>query len=284
MGRFMKYEMRGISRFIITVLIALIIASTIIQVSIYKQVTSPMMETQSLFNVLIVALSVLVIWAAIIISFFYIVNSFNKELSEDTGYLTFTLPLKGTEILGAKLLSAFISMVILGTLTFLYNGILGIIFTNVSGREIFAGLRELLSVNGFVKGMITIIVMGIISAFVNLLLIYFSMTLRKISFGGKKLNWLWFIIFIVLSGITGYIIAKIGSAIPLYWDLMDNSLASMSNGFGDMNMLVDIGFNPVINFGPNGMGINITSILAEIVVGIFAFFGTSYMLENKIDL
>ena len=87
MGRYIKYEIKGSYKFILGVLALVLILTTVLYTYIAKKESSP-----------VIALASMIIFGTALTTFLYIVGSFRKELYEDRGYLTFTLPLTGHEI------------------------------------------------------------------------------------------------------------------------------------------------------------------------------------------
>lgn len=86
MGRYIKYEIKGSYKFILGVLaLVLILITGIFAYSIN-------VDEGSVLGGMFVGLSTLVIFGTLLTTFLYIVGSFRKELYEDRGYLTFTLP------------------------------------------------------------------------------------------------------------------------------------------------------------------------------------------------
>src|SRR5699024_5073236 len=129
MKKLLKYELKGTFKFILMVLLTIVLASSVAQIGIYRLTKIQVLEANQVsgpvFGAFLIGIAFLVIWASFLVSFFYIVNNFNKELLDDRGYLTFTLPLKGREILSSKVISALISFLFLTIMVILYNVILG---------------------------------------------------------------------------------------------------------------------------------------------------------------
>ncbi len=277
MGKLIKYEMKGISKFLLGVLLVLVIASSLIQYNIFRIVdANDGLIMNPMSTTFIVTISMLVIFGTSLVSFFYIVNSFKNELSEDRGYLTFTLPLSGSQIVGAKLTAAGIWSFILTFVLVVYNVLLGYLLLSLGDIDIWAELSmifyglNLQSLGNFLLLMINSLVQGALT----LLLVYFSMSLRRVSFGGKRMDGLWFIIFLVLSGITGYISIKAAMAYPYLYDLGLNKIRLLSDW-------------EVVNMGTSNVvanGIMIMNFVTSIIFSILAFLGTAYLIDEKIDI
>jgi ABC-2 type transport system permease protein len=286
MLKFIKYEIKGNYRFILGILALVLIASSIIQAVIFRDVRSgDITFSGGLFEGMISLVSILVLFGAALVAFINIVGSFKKELYDDRGYLTFTLPLSGHQILGAKLIVAFLWYTILNVVTGLYNLILA---TTIFKIE-WSTLIDLLGRYGG-EGIVTILyrvfilsmISGIIMILYTLIFIYFSMTIGKISFRNVKIGGLWFIIFLVTFSLSNVVIGKLGNAFPIYLNMESLRLSNLDLGmtnpvyYGSMSFfLKDMG---------NYININLIPDFLNIVFGCLVFLATGYLLDRKIDL
>lgn len=281
MKKYIKYEIKGSYKFILGIMAIIIIASTIIQLNTQSATLNQSMNMSGNmigFKALIMVVSVLVIFGAFLVAFFHIIGSFRKELYEDRGYLTFTLPLTGNQIVGAKLIVAILWFMAIGAAIIIYNILLGLI---IFGGSWIDTAKELFSMIN--TGVLSVGIISSISSILTLILIYFSIALSRVSIRNKKIGGVWFIIFLVLNAIAGYIALKMSSAIPYFLNLNGfkilhfyelNILPGFNNGVG--NMLI---------FGNNyNAYINIIGFLSHIVMSVTAFLGTGYLIEKKIDL
>ncbi|MGN9163819.1 hypothetical protein ACTNDY_00845 [Tissierellaceae bacterium HCP3S3_D8] len=278
MRKFMKYEFKGTYKFILGILAIVILASTIIQLNIANEIKSVSYNNSFSFMRFMFMVSMFVIFGAFLTAFFYIVGSFRKELYEDRGYLTFTLPLTGNQILGAKLIVSLIWFVVLGIGTVIYNLILAMILFGGNWLEIF---KEIFSIIN--RGVISMGIVGVISAILTLILIYLSMALSKVTIKNKKIGGLWFVLFLIINSLAGYIIFKIGGALPYYIDITNFKLL----GIRELNALqfTNNGLVEMMLFGNNyEVYLNITGLLSEILICIGAFMATGYIIEKRIDL
>lgn len=283
MRKYMKYEIKGTYRFILGILAIVMIASTIIQLNISKElsVSGPSLEFNgSGFRALTFISSILVIFGAFLTAFFYIVSSFRKELYEDKGYLTFTLPLSGNQILGGKLLVAIIWYAVLTIGIVLYNLILGTILFGSDWTELLKII--ITDVPGY--NLFSVGIISIISGILTLILIYFSISLSRVSIRNKKIGGIWFILFIILNSLVSYFALKVSAALPYYLTLDGFKILS----YYDLNIASTFnatGMESIILMGPDlKLYINIFGQLFQVVIGIIAFLSTGYLIEKKIDL
>lgn len=283
MKKYMKYEIKGSYKFILGILAIVIIASTFIQMNVKStmlgldQPTS-MGNSMTGFKAFTMGMSVLIIFGAFLTAFFHIVGSFKKELYEDRGYLTFTLPLRGNQIVGGKIIVATLWFIVLGATIIIYNLLLALILYGGDWLEV---AKELLSMVN--EGGISLGIVGGLSSILTLILIYFSIALSKVSFKNKKLGGLWFIVFLILNGLTGYIIIKVGDVFPYYLNL--NGFKILPYYQLDILPSLNSGMGNSILFGTDyGAYINIGGLLSQIILGATTFLGTGYLIEKKIDL
>lgn len=277
MRKFIKYEIKGNYKFILGILAIVIIASSIIQGAILNEVNR--LDESSSISPFLFIIAILVIFGAFLVAFIHIVGSFKKELYEDRGYLTFTLPLTGNQILGAKLIVAFIWYIVLGLVTVLYNLSLATILFKIDWGE-FLQLSHQLNMEGYLTLVSKIIgisiIGGIISIIFTLTMIYFSMALGKVSFRNTKIGGLWFIIFLIAYSLVNLLIGKIANAIPLYLNLDTLRLSNM-----EMRMPMVMSHDGIYGAIAN---LNITILILTVLASAVAFISTSYLIEKRIDL
>lgn len=284
MKKYMKYEIKGSYKFILGIIAIVIIASTIIQLSISSQIDLALNDPVNNMNgmtgakAFLFIVSILVIFGAFLTAFFQIVGSFKKELYEDRGYLTFTLPLTGSQIVGAKMIVAMLWFVVIGATIAIYNLFLALIVFGGSwvdvAKEIFSMINS---------GVFSLGIVSILSVILTLTLIYFSIALSRVSIKNKKIGGIWFIVFLILNAIAGYIVLRMSSAIPYFLSLDGFKILHQY----ELNILPGMynSMNDLILFGSNySTYINIVGILTHIVMFVAAFLGTGYLIEKKIDL
>ena len=280
MVKYIKYEIRGTYKYILGIFALVLIVSTILYA--YSIGSDGMLALGGMF----IGLLALIIFATALTTFLYIVGSFKKELYEDRGYLTFTLPLTGNQIVGSKLIVAFMWFAILGIAIAVYNIIL--IFTfipvDINLSEIFDNISRFISIKA-------IVYMGlsfIFSIITNLVTIYFSMALSRVTLRNKKIGSTWFIIFLVLSTVLSYGQFQIGDIFPYHLDLNTFDIVTMNSLTRGFHTQLDNGFVMSMD---GGMGMdtgmlatNIGAIVYNIVTTVLLFLGTGYLIEKKIDL
>ena len=260
MGRLLKYELKGNYKVIGIILVILIIVALGLNFKIGEWAETTIMGITSF-----------AVFGALLSAFIYLVELFRKELYEDTGYLTFTLPITGNSIVGAKLLSSLIWIFVVGTI----GGLLGFL----NAKRAFGPYVGFGSI--FTKQSFIVAISGAVSVITVLLLIYFSITISRMTIRNKKVGGLWFIIFILLNVAIAYLQIKLIKWIPYYIDT--NSWRIVKQG---MNMVAGINFGgAMLQLSINGnVYLNIASIIFSIILPVGLFLGTGYLLEKKVDL
>lgn len=277
MTKYIKYEIKGTYKVILGIIAVVLIISTVLYNYMDKGKTSFMLG------------SFMLMFGAFLVTFLYIVNSFKKELYEDRGYLTFTLPLTGKQIVGAKMIVALMWFILLGIIGTLYIFFMIMKMTK-PGVVLGEVVMEFSSLNsiGYLRQILIMFISKFIIWIMTLTLVYFSMTLSRVTFRSRKIGGMWFIIFLVLNIIVGYIGVKIVQVFPYYLDLTTFKLVNQSivERYLEFSSFEYMSFNSssMIMSGGGKSFINTTSTIYMIIITIFAFLSTGYILENKVDL
>lgn len=281
MRKYMKYEIKGTYKFVLGILAIILLASTFIQFNIYREIslgnTGESVMASGITRFLL-SISPFIIFGAFLTLFFYIIGSFRKELYEDRGYLTFTLPLSGNQILASKMIVALLWFMAIGISILLYNIILaGFLFR----EDLAIILKEIPSLIN--SGMISVSIVSLLSSIMTLILIYFTIAISKVSIKNKKIGSLWFILFLIIMGVVNYFNFEIVNSLPFYINITNFDIASLN----------EIAINKVINRDISGgllIGtdydayINMASFIFQTLISVSAFLATGYLIEKRIDL
>lgn len=250
MGSLIKYELKGYYKEII-ILIGIIVIGNLLLLSRINVWPIQVIST----------LSFLICFGACIAVFIWNISIFGRDLYGDTGYLVFTLPIKGYEIVAAKLITAFIQVTVVNVIafTFMYINI-------VSIQEV----KQFL--NSLNPAYVVFFVAVIIFQYIYLLsLTYFSLSVSKVAIKNRKVGKIGtFVVFIIISSITGKITAYLASVFTQSFKI---NLFSPS---GMLSLNIDISKYLI----PTNIAVMVFSILMFLVF----FIVSSYLIENKIDI
>src|SRR5690554_2351521 len=279
MFKYAKYELRGTMKFMIGALILALDASTGIQLFLIRTAGglggSGMTGIVEYAATLMLAL-VFVVLGSIVGGMVYLISSYRRELYEDRGYLTFSLPLSGGQLLGSKLIVALFWGTVMGISIILYNLILAqILFGHILLGEMWKITGQIDNFGFLSTGSI---ITSLMESAVTLLLVYFAITVSRVSIKSRKIGSLWFILFIVLTSLVTYIQELIANHLPMYLDLSRMAIIGQNEVY---IMGLDSQFGGTLSI--QGV-VSIPGLVFQILLIAGAFIATSYMLEKKIDI
>lgn len=187
MLKFLKYEFKKTYKFNLMILIATIIFNLL------KNFTENLSHLNNTMIDLIKYISASTINVIPFIILIYYINNFKKELYSGSGYLTFSLPLKGRVILFSKILIQLLIGFVYGIINIILNfNVVKIFILLIDNThfEIF-----LLAINIFLLNIFIIIT------------IYLCITVNHYFFKSKNkyFLWLFLFVFIIVSLIYFYI-------------------------------------------------------------------------------
>lgn len=194
MLKFIKYDIKGSLKTLLGFLFGGIIASIFVQININSKILR--MQSYNYLKDAIAAVGVLVAVVTVISFIAYAINSFNREINSDTGYLTFQTPQKMWKMVASKL----IVMGVWSLIYLLVGFYINIILTNLLQSGSFRGVlgySNLISNDMFY--IFTTDIVMILS------LIYLSLSISKTTIKYKKLSWMWILILVVLIAATSYL-------------------------------------------------------------------------------
>ena len=280
MFKFTKYEFLGTYKFLMGAIGLTLVASTAIQVFFKNQLDftnnfSGSFEMLKIMPFVMLAATFTFIGAFIAVAV-YMISSFRKELYEDRGYLTFALPMTGSQLLASKLIVALFWSLVMGIIVLSYNMLLS---RFVFGAELFNLLEDLLKqVEGLGKITVSYSLISLIETTATLLLVYFTITISRVSIKSKKIGGFWFVLFLILSSFFSYLQNIIADAIPVYLNVSKMEFVSQNRIYLD-NMNPE-SFMELANTNT----ISISGLGFQIILFVGLFLATAYMLEKKIDL
>ena len=213
----------------------------------------------------------------ILFTAFIMVVNFQKSLYSDQGYLSFTLPVKGSTLLTSKVI---VSVVWLVASVICFVGSAAITFYTVKqdviGEETYSLMESLLPM--FLNGkslstIITTIVIKVLAYFISMMMLtvelYFSISLANTRVFQKH-HVIWTIVFILAITV---IVSKISELIS---DSVTFGLAVVDNGFSLATRTTDL-------IGGASF-VDLMSPIVSLVFGIAFFYGTFYVMNKKVNI
>ena len=287
LSKLFKYDFKALSRILWPAMAAVAGASLIASICfIFSSRTVNNANATGLAQFLaamLAVLMVLAIIAACFIVFFIICAHFYRNLMTDEGYLTFTLPVKTSEILWSKLLSAMtwtlISIVVIGLCVLMFVGLS--CAGNGNGRElitdIYNGLHQIFDMFRSKSGLLVfeMIIMGLAAMAFSILHIYLALVIGGVVSQKHK----------VLAGIGFYfvisIVVSVITAIAQYF--LGGNLVRGINGMGVILNAQEgaQALNTLVSAAQPYYWFSFTFTLA---MDVCCFLLSKYFLEKKLNL
>lgn len=205
------------------------------------------------------------------------IMNFQKSLYSDQGYLSFTLPVKGSTLLHSKVITSVVWFVA-SIITFI--GTCVVVFLtfkqDVIGEETFDMVESFVPM--FLSGksvatLITTLFIQVIGYFIKMTMItvelYFAISLANTR-RFQKHYLIWTIVFILaITFVTSQLSALVSSNI-------DFGLSVLESGFGLVTSSSDF---------VSGAGfVDLTSIIISVVFGAVFYYATFYVMNKKVNI
>lgn len=252
MFKLIKYEFKANFKEFIGILISIIIANLLL------------LTRRGVWEYsLIMGISITIAIVAIVIIFLVSIKFMSRYMYEDTGYLLLTLPQSGYSILGSRLIIGLLETVAVGIVAYLF------IDMNLSYDY---RIKTIISESVTMKTLILSAVISCIRYIYMMTMIYFSIVAGKVAFRNKKIGKFGsFIVFIIISILDGYVGTKIQNAFP-----KEITMGKFMNGITyNINKIESV--NEMFST-------NIAATTFEVIIFAALFFGTVYLIDNKVDL
>lgn len=273
LGKLMKYEIKSCGRiffpFYIMGLIFSLIASLFINFDNYE-------HNFSVLYVVGIFAGLAFFIAAIVLTILLIVQRFNKGLLEDEGYLMFTLPVSQKSLVLSKFLTSLLFIIL--------TSIVGMICIALVSVMVGYKMSDVIDIGYGLKNMGTIlsrnaggILFYILSYIVDystfILTIYLAITICHLPKLSKHK---------VLSGLAAIIVLIIiQSAIGgIFNDFMTSSRIEAIENLDILFFNIDKLFGTILSVGSYEIGM----LILNVVIAVALFFGTTTLLEKKLNL
>jgi len=248
MFKLIKYELRGNFLTILGIFIAIIIGNLLL---IPKRAD---WATEA-----ITGFSVILSIVAITIIFISSLNLMSKYLHNDSGYLLFTLPQSGTKIILSRIITALIQINLV-----IIVASLGIYLA--TGVSFSFSFLDYITIKGIRVGIALYLCLNIYL----LTFIYFCMIMGKVALRNKRVGKIGsFILFILLTLGMLWLESKLRGIFP------QSLSVNYSTFFKDIVLRSEN-----VTFIP----INISNLIFEFLTFAAFFKGSTYMIDNKLDL
>lgn len=218
-------------------------------------------------------LSILLATGVYVVLLVWCIGIFGKDIYEDTGYLTYTLPQRGYSIVASKLTISFLYFIVAAVIIGLFIRFFFINTSEITRNMDAAGIKA----DSWTLVAGSVLLYGF--DFIKLLItIYFSVAITKIAIAKKRAGkFVAFIVFVVISVCEGFLNYFIAKLLPqeFYIKVFQGVSGSISVQ-GDYSSSMDI--------ITKGVPVNIATTVLSVMLFIVFYIATSYIVENKLDL
>lgn len=272
LGRLIKHEFKASAHSVLNIYLAAAITIVIMLLSYAVNVR----WISALSTVALLIISVL----AVVITIIAVIAGFYKTLYGSQGYLSFTLPVKSGQLLGAKALVSFIWILLSYIICIgIFIGVYLYISEKV-GENTVENIKVLLQVFGGVSTkaigqMIIFFAVSIIMQIAVLIAeIYFSITLANTrafqKIGMVSAIFIFFGVFILMQIVTAVLTTYV--PVTLYYD-------PLSAGGG-----LALSFSQSMIQNPTGVNLGLTGLVFQIFAAAALFISTGWLMKNKINV
>lgn len=288
MGKLIKYEFRNSRKSIFQLIWLIGIASLVLQI-IFNGFTRLQINNVEITGAMSVVATLagfasiggmFLIFGTFIAFYLRLANILKTDIYQNRGYITFSLPKSGYQILGAKLIVAFIWTIILPVVIFIWNALIfAVLWILIPGivvpseismivSQIWEGVKEIFANLNFMYFISTIV--SSISSSVFYMLVMFAAVIVDYKVGIRKKDSARWIIFALLflifwAVLTSQLFGTMGLNIPYDYMYGTNNMEIIRTHFSNLTntQLISATFNAL------------SSVLLFIFVG--------YNIEKKIE-
>jgi hypothetical protein len=268
-GKLLKHELRHTARYHFAIIIVSVIATLFMGVSLVTE--SEALMSMAMFPLILIAAAV------IIVSLVSIIKNFYETIFSRQGYLTMTLPVRGSQLLISKVLISFFWVIVSYIAAFLP---FVFVFLHVKKQldadnmtdQIVQDISSILpSTGSIVLVVIFFVITSLISILSYVSYVYFSVTIANTRLLNKHPKLFGGLIFLGVSILTGKISDFTLRFAPLSFAISDERAFFT---FKDAWELEEVIINTF----------DVNSYLIEAIVAVALLFATGYFIENKINI
>ena len=268
-GKLLKHELKHTARYHFAILLASVIATVFMGVSL-------IIDAESLMSMAMIPLVIVAI-TVIIISLVSVIKNFYETIFSRQGYLTMTLPVKGNQLLASKIIISFFWVIVSYIAAFLP---FTFIFIHVKKQldadnmtdELVQSITEILPPTGAI---ILVVAFFVITSLISILsyvgYVYFSVTMANTRLLSKHPKLFGALIFIAISVISGKISDLTLKFAPLSFAVSDEKAFFTFKSIWELDGYILNCFD-------------VNSYIVEAVIAVILLFVTGYFIENKINV
>lgn len=227
-----------------------------------------------------IAISIIVSFLLIFVTFFFVVYDFFKSLFSPQGYLSFTLPVSSNQLLGSKVI-VYGGWMILSFATFMFISgyLLNYTADMVIGQDkislaesLFAMLGDMPSMTQMIAYAVYVALMFFVIFLSFVSIVYFSITVSHIRLLQKH------------SVIASILIFFFTALVFLWISFKMTDIVNFVMVFNEDKTLSFGLLSPNEYLLGNQLGMEVTPGFTFIILDVIMFFVTSYIMHKKVNL
>ena len=227
-----------------------------------------------------IAISMLVAFLLIFVTFFFVVYDFFKSLFGQQGYLSFTLPVSSNQLLGSKVI-IYGGWLVVSYAVFMFTVYFMGTYTidNVIGQDKISLVESLMmmlgdfpSITQLIAYAVYVSVLFFVAIFSFVFIVYFAISLSHVRILQKFSLIASVPIFFVLAFIFIMIAMKMSDIVNIFMLFNEDKTISVSILREGMQIKSQYMMMPV------------TPIISFVIIDIGMFFATSYVMHKKVNL
>lgn len=268
-GKLLKHELKHTARYHFAIILVSVIATVFMGVSLIFE--SEALMSMAMFPLILVAAAV------VIVSLVSIIKNFYETIFSRQGYLTMTLPVKGSQLLISKVLISFFWIIVSYIAAFLPFVFVLLHFKkqldadNMTDQLVQEIMSYLPSTGSIVLVVIFFVVTSLISILSYVSYVYFSVTIANTRLLGKHPKLFGGLIFLGVSILTGKISDLTLKIAPLSFAIGEEKAFFTFKDVWELE-------GAIINT------FDVNSYIVEAVVAVALLLVTGYFIENKINI
>lgn len=271
---------RVISLFYIALALLFALFGICIAVAKIDSLSVEAMDKLSTVHTASIAISMLVSFLLIFVTFFFVVYDFFKSLFGQQGYLSFTLPVSSNQLLGSKVI-VYGGWLVISYAVFMFTVYFMGTYTidNVIGQEKISVVESLMmmlgdfpSITQLVAYAVYVTVLFFVAIFSFVFIVYFAVSIAHVRIFQKFSLIASVPIFFVLAILFVVLADKMSDIVNIFMLFNDDHTISVSILREGMQIKSQYMMMPI------------TPIISFIILDVGMFFATSYVMHKKVNL
>lgn len=270
LGKLLKYELKHSARYVMAIYGCALAACAFMLLGMLAGVTW--------ITVVSSLLLYMIAFAGVVMTMVAVIKNFYDTLYGKQGYLTFTLPVKCSDILISKVIVSFFWIIMSCVMMVLIFALILFNAKRQSGDS-FTGILDAIKMSGLLEGLPSpamfikfLVILGVVALMYMLTFVgyvYFSVTLANTRALQKHPKFFGFLIFFGIYSVSNSLGAAFTSVLPLSVNITSEKVFIALTAMSSEDVLA--------SFGLGG-----TIFMALIALGLL--FATGWIMEHKVNV